>query len=99
MCLLDSHQIKYMDNIRFLVNFENNGVNPPNVHTIDLNFRMQAFYIRCVVRIFKFTEMTKNMPPYLLRKFLEGLNNTLLNSDFHCFASPRLRHVQLICED
>jgi hypothetical protein len=52
VCLLDSHQVKHLDNVRFLVNLENYGVSPPDVHSIDLHFRMQAFYVRCVERTF-----------------------------------------------
>jgi len=83
MCLLNGHQIEHGNEIRFFVNLENNSVCSSDVHTIDLHFGMQTFYIRSVVRIFKFTDVIKNMTPDLFRIFPEGLNNALLNYDFH----------------
>jgi len=87
MCLLNGHQIKNNHAIRLFVNFKNYRISPPDMHAIYLHFGMQAFYIGCAVRIFKFAEVVEDMFPDLLRKFLKGLNNALLNADFHSFTS------------
>jgi len=87
MCLLNGHQIQNNYLIRFFVNFKNQGICPPDMHTIYLHFGMQTFYIGCAEWIFKFAEVVEDMFPDLLRIFLKSLNNALLNSDFHSFTS------------
>ncbi len=86
MCLLDGHQIKDHHAVWFFVNFENYRIDPPDMHTIDLHFGMQAFHIRCMVRIFKFAEVVEDMFPDLLRILFEGLDDASFNLNIHGYT-------------
>lgn len=85
--LFDGHQIKNHHAVLLFVNFENNSISPPDIHTVYLHLGMQTFYIGCAVWIFKFAEVVEDVFPDLLRIFLKGLDHALLNVDFHSFTS------------
>ena len=70
MRLFDRHQIKHINSLRFLVNPENDRIGSPNMHPINLCLLMETFYIGCIVGIFEFIEVVKDMFPDIHREFL-----------------------------
>jgi len=94
MRLFDAHQLKHSNEIRFFVNLKNNGVGSPDMHTIDLHFGMQTFYIGCAVRIFKFAEVVEDMHPDLFRVLFKGLDDTSFDLYIHVDTSAILSSIR-----
>ncbi len=76
------------------MNFENYCVRPPDVHSIYLHFGMQAFSIRCAIRIFKFAEVVEDRFPDLLRILFERFYYASFNLNIHEYT-PAILPFQL----